>query len=239
MSSRRRGAFQPSKTTKTSKPKVLQVHKTEFDVKIVGGINEISFSKTSLDGLITTLRQHFSQAQVGDIETSIARLDQTKRYMKCKLKLSGAANKCAAFDVIRKAWFQKIAQPGDPFWLESCENVKNTFKFKANSPQHSFEPRSCSLGSFYDRGTFVEHYNTTTDVPLIEDQAIYAEFQHDTKVLEVYFYYVFTKEEFRLVFEYKQFEEYVLVDEKAQGAVDIYLPLIRPPKVIKVGKYKE
>lgn len=243
MSSRRRKAFKPqsgSAQWKPTKTKVQQKHKTEFDIKIVGGINEISLSKTSLNDLTVKIKRLFSEAQIGEAETlNAGRLDQTKRYMRCKLKLRDIASKCAAFDTIRKAWFQNIALPGDPFWLESCENVKNTFRFKADSPQHSVEPRSCSLGNFYDRGTFVEHYNTTNDLHLVDNQSIYAEFQHDTKVLEVYYYHAFTKEEVRLSFEYKQFEEYILVDEKHhQGIVDIYLPLIRPPKVIKVGKHK-
>lgn len=237
MSSRRRGAqFKPKAQPRKPNGKHTVQH-TDFDVRIVGGINEISSTNTSLNALITNLKKcHFS-VDVGEAETTSVSREQTKQYVKCKLKLRDVSTKSSAFEAIRKTWFSNICQPGYPFWLESCEEVRNSYRFKANTPQHSFEPLSCSVGSFSDRGTFVEHYITTNDIQLIVGQTIYAEFQHDTKVLEVYFYHVLTKEEYRLVFEYKQFEDYVLVDEKVRGIVDIYVPLLRPPKVVKVGKY--
>lgn len=242
MASRKRGAFKPSTTKSKAKHPTKQC---EFEVKVVGGINESSTSnaKVSIQDLVKRLKDNFSHAK----ETLKLSHDQgNKQYIKCKLLLRDVSTKYSAFYDIRKMWFSKVCQAGDPFWLESSEEVRNSYRFQANVHGHNFEPVSCSLGSFLNRGTFVEHYSTEVDRDLIEDQSLYAEFHHDTKVLDVSFYLrqdemlqffnLGKLQEIRLTFEYKQFENYVLVDEKQRGIVDIYIPLLRPPKVVKLGK---
>jgi len=230
MASRRRRAFEPSKK---------KVKQLEFEVKVVGGINETGPSsrrpKTlNLNDYVQKFRDHYNVEVVNSDPSRIAQ-DQNKQYVKFKLRLRDVVLKPSAFDQIRKTWFSSICEVGSPVWLESCEATRNSFRFKADAPRQSLEPTSFSLGSFLDRGTFVEHYNTESDRHLIEGQSIYAEFQHDTKVLDISFYRI-DGQEVRLTFEYKQFEDYILVDEINKGITKLYVPLVRPPKVIRVGK---
>lgn len=246
-----------SRSKKRSKfvPKNKQAKKTGFDfeIKIVGGLyNERSGdSSTARNSRIPRLQDFetklkdggFAMGRTNDGESRTGQ-DHNKQYMKYKLNFQ-AGSKPSAFEKIRQEWCTRICKPGCPFWLESSEKIRDTFRYKAETSRHGLQPISWSFGSFFDRGTFVEHYSTQNDVHMIEDGVVYSEFVHDTKELTLAFRRNFDDfgilaglvpgYEMRIEFEYKQFEDYILVDEN-NDRIDLYLPLIRPPKVTKVGK---
>jgi hypothetical protein len=229
---------------------------TSFDLKVISGINHtFQSSATGISPEIPQLQDFRSKlnncfrtdtvelGETSDTESTTARESQSERYFRYRVQVLGVSTKPLAFEQIRQRWCTEICKPGDPFWLGSSESSFSTFQYKVKTPIHRLQPSSFSFGSFYGRGTFIEHYNTKGDINFIEKEGILSKFEHDTEQLTLT---IALKRPcpsncttFRVEFVYKQFEEYVLVDEnKKFKTIDLYVPMIRPPIVKKKGRHK-
>ena len=156
------------------------------------------------------------------------------RYINIKLKTRGQSNLTQFFEHLRRQWYSSICRRGDSFWLESGESPKNTFKYKSDATRQMPQATSFSFGSFFDRGTYIRHWSSDENAPHIEGD-IQSEFEHDTKTLTITFFKAGFSEgnnEVRIEMEYRQLENYVVVDENLRlGTIHFYFPLQWPPKV--------
>lgn len=162
------------------------------------------------------------------------------RNMKITLKTT-KYDKAGCFENLRRDWCCSICSSGDPFWLESAEIPRDTFKYKFEDTRQVLQATSFSLGSFYDRGTYIKHWSSEDNASLIEDGNIQIEFEHDTKILAITYFKSGKPEGFkevRIEMEYRQLESYVVTDENTtRGTIHFYFPLQWPPKVFE-GKLK-
>ena len=82
----------------------------------------------------------------------------------------------------------------------------------------------------------MKHWNTDVERDSIED-VLTADFESDVQTLIVSFddsKEIAGQKGYRLEFEYRQFENYVVVDENtARGTVDVYFPLQWPPRIFQ------
>ena len=162
-------------------------------------------------------------------------------YIAFRLTVVGHS-KVTLFEILRRRWCTSVCKPGSPFWLESSEVTKDAFPYRSDETVHVLQPTFFSLGSFFDRGTYIKHWSSEDDAVSIVDEQIRAEFEHDTKNL----YITFAKRdepegfrEIRLETEFKHFENYVLVDENSsRGTIEFYFLLQVPLKVFQ-GEYVE
>lgn len=165
-------------------------------------------------------------------------VDGNIKYMKLTLKKQGHG-KAEVFESVRQAWCSSLCKPGYPFWLEAAEKVTDVFIYRAvrDSPTQVVEPRFFSLGSFYDRGSFVRHWSSEQDSHFIEEGRVEVEFEHDTKTIAIVFNDLRKPDgskEIRVEFDYKQLENYVVVDENiTKRTMDLYFPLQWPAKVLQ------
>ncbi|KAJ7377387.1 hypothetical protein OS493_029749 [Desmophyllum pertusum] len=140
------------------------------------------------------------------------------------------------FERLRRAWCSSICRRGDSFWLESAE-TSSTFKYKSGGTRQILQATSFSFGSLFDRGTYIKHWSSDQNTSLIQDGTIQSEFEHDTKKMAI----TFCKEGFlegfrevRIDMEYRQFENYVVIDEDiSNGTIHFYFSLQWPPKVFE------
>lgn len=157
------------------------------------------------------------------------------RHINIKLKTRDYGNLAKFFEHLRRQWCSSICRRGDSFWLESAESVKETFKYKSDRTRQVLQATSFSFGSFFDRGTFIRHWSSDENAPGIEDGNIQSEFEHDTKTLAITFSkagYPVGNKVVSIEMEYRQFEDYVVIDENVrQGTIHFYFPLQWPPKV--------
>ena len=139
------------------------------------------------------------------------------------------------FEHLRRQWCSSICRRGDSFWLESGESPKDTFKYKSDRTRQVLQATSFSFGSFFDRGTYIRHWSSDENTAEIEDGYIQSEFEHDTKTLAITFFkagFPTGKREVRIEMEYRQLENYVVIDENfRQGTIHFYFPLQWPPKI--------
>lgn len=141
------------------------------------------------------------------------------------------------FERLRRAWCSSICRRGDSFWLESDETSRNTFKYKSDGTRQILPATSFSFGSLFDRGTYIKHWSSDQNTSLIQDGNIQSEFEHDTKKMAITFFKEGSPEGFREVridMEYRQFENYVVIDEDiSNGTIHFYFSLQWPPKVFE------
>ena len=156
------------------------------------------------------------------------------RYINIKLKTRDHSNLAKFFEHLRRQWCSSICRRGDSFWLESGDSAKNTFKYKSDATRQMPQVTSFSFGSFFDRGTYIRHWSSDENAPAIEGD-IQCEFEHDTKTLTITFFKAGFPEgnnEVRIEMEYRQLENYVVIDENLhQETIHFYFPLQWPPKV--------
>ena len=164
--------------------------------------------------------------------------------IKITLKTEKNFGKAQFFEKVSKAWCSSICSRGDPFWLESAEPPNDTFRYNSNVPKQVLEANSFGFGSFFNRGTYIEHWSSQQDLLLIKEKHLQIEFEHDTKLLVITF---FEKEEtqvfneVRIEMEYHHLETYVVIDNDSdqtslQKTIKLYIPLQFPPKVLVRGK---
>ncbi|KAJ7393667.1 hypothetical protein OS493_003323 [Desmophyllum pertusum] len=86
-------------------------------------------------------------------------------------------------------------------------------------------------------GTYIKHWSSDQNTSLIQDGNIQSEFEHDTKKMAITFFKEGFPEGFREVridMEYRQFENYVVIDEDiSNGTIHFYFSLQWPPKVFE------
>lgn len=237
-------------------PSAIPQH-TLFEVKILNGETAenptisapssatASAEITQLQDVCTKFKGCFPGAvELGKASSSTSEnVEPSKQCIKYKVKVYGTSTKPLAFKQIRRKWCGEICNPGDLFWLESLESSSNSYQYKSKKQVHRISSSSFSLGSFADQSTFIEHYDTNSDRNYVEKQGITSSFEHDISKLTLTITlkrpYQTDGTKFRLEFQYKQFEDYILVDlnlnQKVQ-TIDLYIPLIRPPIVTK-GQY--
>lgn len=191
-------------------------------------------NRSRLEDFKNHLRAHNFQVEKAHDPATVS---GNARNINIKLKTTEYGNSGKFFERLRRQWCSSICRRGDSFWLESAESPKNTFKYKSDGTRQVLQATSFSFGSFYDRGTYIKHWSSDEDASLIEDGKIHSEFTHDTKTLEIYFDKAGFPDGFkevRIEMEYRQFDNYVVVDEnisQARGTVHFYFPLQWPPKV--------
>ena len=149
------------------------------------------------------------------------------RNIKITLRTEKNFGKAQFFEKVSRAWCSSICNRGDPFWLETAEPVKETFKFKSNDPpKQVLRANSFGFGSFFNRGTYIEHWSSQDDWLFIKENHIQIEFEHDAKQLVISFFddtQVF--KEVRIEMEYRHLETYVVIDNSDQAS---------PQKTIKL-----
>ena len=164
------------------------------------------------------------------------------RNIKISLKTTEHRTKFKFFKKLREDWFSSICKLGEPFWLESAETPRETFKYKFDDTRQVLQASFFSFGNFLDRGTYIQHWSSKENDSLIENGNIQVEFEHDTRLLSLTYFKNGAPEGFkevRIEMEFRQLEDYVVVDEKtAQRNVTFYFLLQWPPKVFQ-GKNKE
>ena len=164
------------------------------------------------------------------------------RNIKISLKTTEHAAKFKFFKKLRRDWCSSICKLGDSFWLESAETSRETFKYKFDDSRQFLQASFFSFGDFLDRGTYIQHWSSEENDSLIENGNIQVEFEHDIKVLSLTYFKNGAPEGFkevRIEVEFRQLENYVVVDEKtSQRNVKFYFPLLWPPKVFQ-GKIPE
>ena len=166
------------------------------------------------------------------------------RNIKITLKSAKVFGKAQFFEKLSKAWCSSICSRGDPFWLESAEPAKETFKFKSNDPKQVLLANSFGFGSFFNRGTYIEHWSSQDDQLFIKENHIQIEFEHDAKLLVIIFFEKDETQEFkevRIEMEYRHLETFVVIDNDSgqtspQKTVNLYIPLQFPPKVFQGKK---
>ena len=186
-----------------------------------------------------------NRSRIGDFENHLrahnfqvekahdpATVSGNARNINIQLKTTEYGNTGKFFERLRRQWCSSICPLGDSFWLESAETPQNTFKYKSDGTRQVLQTTSFSFGSFFNRGTYIKHWSS--DAPFIDHGNIQSEFEHDTKTLITYFkaYAPEGIKEVRIEMEYRQFENYVVVNENiSQGTIHFYFPLQWPPKV--------
>lgn len=162
--------------------------------------------------------------------------ESNSSFIKLKIESPGFGKPSQLFEEIRRKWYRKVNKYGNPDWLESCETVAKTFEIYKDRPFQSLQLSKFSLGNFQDRGTYVEHWISDKNPSWISD-GLSADFESDTQTLVLSFddsRYLEGQRGFRLEFEYRQFDNYVLVDENpVKNEIGIYFPLQWPPKVFQ------
>ena len=157
------------------------------------------------------------------------------RNTKIELKATEYGNTGRFFERLRREWCSSICRCGDSFWLESAETPRNTFKYKSDGTRQILQATSFSLGSLFDRGTYIRHWCSAEDASFIEGGNIPIDFEHDTKTLTITYFKADAPDGFkevRIEMEYRQFESYIVVDENIdQRTIHFYFPLQWPPKV--------
>ena len=157
------------------------------------------------------------------------------RNIKISLKTTEHGAKFKFFKKLRRDWCSSICKLGDSFWIESAETSRETFKYKFDDSRQFLQASFFSFGNFLDRGTYIQHWSSEENESFIENGNIQVEFEHDTKVLSLTYFKNGAQEGFkevRIEMEFKQFENYVVVDEKtAHRNVKFYFLLQWPPKV--------
>lgn len=143
--------------------------------------------------------------------------------------------KAKFFERLRREWCSSLCRSGDSFWLESLETPKDTFKYKTDETRQMIQVATFSFGTFSTRGTYIQHWSSVENAPSIEGGRIESEFQHDTGTFAISYFKEGAREGFkevRIEMEYRQFENYVVVDENvSNGTISVYFPLQWPPKV--------
>lgn len=189
-----------------------------------------------------------NRSRIGDFENHLrahnfqvekahdpATVSGNARNINIQLKTTEYGNTGKFFERLRRQWCSSICRLGDSFWLESAETSNNTFKYKSDGTRQVLQTTSFSFGSFFNRGTYIKHWSSDEDAPFIDDGNIQSEFEHDTKTLAITYFKAGAPEGFkevRIEMEYKQFENYVVVNENiSQGTIHFYFPLQWPPKV--------
>ena len=143
-------------------------------------------------------------------------------------------SKAKFFERFRRQWCSSICQRGDSFWMES-ETPKDTFKYRTDETRQMVRVASFSFGTFTTLGTYVQHWSNEQDSLVIQEGSIESEFQHDVGTLAIFFFKqgaIEGSKEIRIEMEYRQFENYVVVDENLpNGKISFYFPLQWPPKI--------
>lgn len=191
--------------------------------------------RTLLEDFKSLLEAHKYQVkEVGDPSD----VGLNARNIKISLKTTEHGTKFKFFKKLRRDWCSSICKLGDSFWIESAE----TFKYKFDDSRQFLQASFFSFGNFLDRGTYIQHWSSEENESFIENGNIQVEFEHDTKVLSLTYFKNGAQEGFkevRIEMEFKQFENYVVVDEKtAHRNVKFYFLLQWPPKVFQ-GKIKK
>ena len=193
--------------------------------------------RTLLEDFKSLLEAHkYHVKEVGDSSD----VGLNARNIKISLKTTEHGAKFKFFKKLRRDWCSSICKLGDSFWMESAET--ETFKYKFDDSRQFLQASFFSFGNFLDRGTYVQHWSSEENESFIENGNIQVEFEHDTKVLSLTYFKNGAQEGFkevRIEMEFKQFENYVVVDEKtAHRNVKFYFLLQWPPKVFQ-GKIKK
>lgn len=182
------------------------------------------------------LRRYFQVLEEPNKPTNTGNI----RNIKFTLKDAKMFGKAQFFEKLSKAWCSSICSRGDPFWLETAEPVKETFKFKSNDPpKQVLRANSFGFGSFFNRGTYIEHWSSQDDWLFIKENHIQIEFEHDAKQLVISFFErddTQVLKEVRIEMEYRHLETYVVIDNNSdqtspQKTIKLYIPLQFPPKV--------
>ena len=195
--------------------------------------------RTLLEDFKSLLEAHkYHVKEVGDPSD----VGLNARNIKISLKTTEHGAKFKFFKKLRRDWCSSICKLGDSFWIESAETYRETFKYKFDYSRQFLQASFFSFGNFLDRGTYIQHWSSEENESFIENGNVQVEFEHDTKVLSLTYFKNGAQEGFkevRIEMEFKQFENYVVVDEKiAHRNVKFYFLLQWPPKVFQ-GKIKK
>lgn len=196
--------------------------------------------RTLLEDFKSLLEAHkYHVKEVGDPSD----FGRNARNIKISLKTTEYGAKFRFFKKLRRDWCSSICKLGESFWLESAETSRETFKFKFEDTRQNLQASFFSFGNFLDRGTYIQHWSSEENESLIENGNIQVEFEHDTKVLSLTYFKDGARDGFkevRIEMEFRQLENYVVVDEKTtQRNVKFYILLQWPPKVFQgtIRKY--